>query len=364
MDENLRRRLLLALLRPAFGAAAPEPEDADDLLDAVDDAFADLRRALDRAVDPHAPDGLADAVPVAVRAVAAAVDALERGVRQPGALEVVLAAMPLAAQVGVLPGHPAQGMAGAVELIALLDALHRAGLGLEAAGWPEGSEAAVRGSARIDGTWQLLEPGVPVSGFGATPVTLHDATRAREGGALVDLARVGNLSAGSGGEVGDRVRRTPAKQVEALVELCRRIVRTADPSPEPGIWVARARSLARRVGAAAAALHGLPDPFETGPAGVGSEAGELAPNAAADAPVASGGRHWSREQAIRRLETVAAEFRRHEPQGFVAVAVDAVVARARLDLFRLLEEMIPDDRNRAEALQRLGLRAPDADNGD
>jgi type VI secretion system protein ImpA len=68
----------------------------------------------------------------------------------------------------------------------------------------------------------------------------------------------------------------------------------------------------------------------------------------------------NREDALRRLDELAAFFRRTEPYSPVAYTLDEAVRRARLPWPEWLAEAVPDRQQRDAILHRLGLR-PEAD---
>ena len=67
----------------------------------------------------------------------------------------------------------------------------------------------------------------------------------------------------------------------------------------------------------------------------------------------------TRESALDQLAEIAAFFSKTEPQSIVGPALKELVRRGRMNVYALLREMIPDDRDRVAALQRLGLREPE-----
>jgi type VI secretion system protein ImpA len=66
----------------------------------------------------------------------------------------------------------------------------------------------------------------------------------------------------------------------------------------------------------------------------------------------------SREEALRGLETIAAFFRRTEPQSALSYTLDEAVRRARLPWLDLLSEVLPDRTSFESMLTALGIRPP------
>lgn len=97
--------------------------------------------------------------------------------------------------------------------------------------------------------------------------------------------------------------------------------------------------------------------------------GERPPSENESAPVTRAGEAsavavqapMTRDTALNQLTEIAAFFVRTEPQSVVGPALRELVRRGRMDVYALLREMIPDDGDRATALQRLGLREPEED---
>jgi type VI secretion system protein ImpA len=66
----------------------------------------------------------------------------------------------------------------------------------------------------------------------------------------------------------------------------------------------------------------------------------------------------TRESALRSLETLAAFFRRTEPQSPLSYTLDEAVRRARMPWLELLDEVIADRSSRDAFLTTLGIRPP------
>ncbi len=73
-----------------------------------------------------------------------------------------------------------------------------------------------------------------------------------------------------------------------------------------------------------------------------------------------GGPVTSRNQALETVLHVADYFERHEPQSMIAHSLRDVVRRARMPLVDLLAELLPDDAQRSEFLQRAGIKSESA----
>ena len=68
----------------------------------------------------------------------------------------------------------------------------------------------------------------------------------------------------------------------------------------------------------------------------------------------------TREDALRLLSEVATFFRRTEPHSPLSYTLEEAVRRARMSLFDLLTEVVPDADQREGMLLRLGVRPPAA----
>jgi type VI secretion system protein ImpA len=79
---------------------------------------------------------------------------------------------------------------------------------------------------------------------------------------------------------------------------------------------------------------------------------------AGGAMVARPGVFATREQALEMLNAVAKFFREREPHSPISYALDTMVERARMPLFELLAELLPDDDARKRVLQNAGIRPP------
>ena len=83
--------------------------------------------------------------------------------------------------------------------------------------------------------------------------------------------------------------------------------------------------------------------------------------ARAAAPSAGGGAPGpiaSRDDALRRLDEVAAWFRRNEPQSPMAYTLAEASRRGRMSLPDLLAELVPDHATRSQILTSLGIKPP------
>ncbi len=107
--------------------------------------------------------------------------------------------------------------------------------------------------------------------------------------------------------------------------------------------------------------------------GLSLDAASPAENGAADtsghpgAPIATGGFRASganatkdREGALRCLTEIAAFFKTTEPHSPIGYALDTVIARARMPLPALLEDLLSDDATRQSFLTTAGIRLPPA----
>ncbi len=66
----------------------------------------------------------------------------------------------------------------------------------------------------------------------------------------------------------------------------------------------------------------------------------------------------NREQALEMLNAVARFFRQQEPHSPISYALDSMVERARMPLFELLADLLPDEDVRTRVLQNAGIRPP------
>ncbi|HEX2891249.1 type VI secretion system protein TssA [Vineibacter terrae] len=76
------------------------------------------------------------------------------------------------------------------------------------------------------------------------------------------------------------------------------------------------------------------------------------------AGVARPGTFNTREQALEMLNAVAKFFREREPHSPISYALDSMIERARMPLFDLLAELLPDEEVRTRVLQNAGIRPP------
>ncbi len=84
-----------------------------------------------------------------------------------------------------------------------------------------------------------------------------------------------------------------------------------------------------------------------------------APAAGAEgALIARPGVFANREQALDMLNAVARFFREREPHSPISYALDSMVERARMPLFELLADLLPDEDVRTRVLQNAGIRPP------
>lgn len=86
-------------------------------------------------------------------------------------------------------------------------------------------------------------------------------------------------------------------------------------------------------------------------------AAPVAAPATATLPLSPGGAPASREEAIRRLEEIAAFFRATEPHSPIAYSIETLARRARMPLPALLEEVLPDKAARHAMLSMLGIQS-------
>ncbi|TWT08713.1 type VI secretion system protein TssA [Reyranella sp. CPCC 100927] len=76
------------------------------------------------------------------------------------------------------------------------------------------------------------------------------------------------------------------------------------------------------------------------------------------AMIARPGSFASREQALEMLNAVAKFFREREPHSPISYALDSMIERARMPLFDLLADLLPDEDVRTRVLQNAGIRPP------
>ncbi|MCW5746308.1 MAG: type VI secretion system protein TssA [Alphaproteobacteria bacterium] len=76
------------------------------------------------------------------------------------------------------------------------------------------------------------------------------------------------------------------------------------------------------------------------------------------AMIARPGAFASREQALEMLNAVARFFREREPHSPISYALDSMIERARMPLFDLLADLLPDEDARRRVLQNAGIRPP------
>ena len=93
-------------------------------------------------------------------------------------------------------------------------------------------------------------------------------------------------------------------------------------------------------------------------AGAGGEAVPGAAGGGGAAAIARPGSFATREQALDMLNAVAKFFREREPHSPISYALETMVDRARMPLFDLLAELMPDEDARRRVLQNAGIRPP------
>jgi type VI secretion system protein ImpA len=76
------------------------------------------------------------------------------------------------------------------------------------------------------------------------------------------------------------------------------------------------------------------------------------------AVIARPGEFASREQALQMLNAVAKFFREREPHSPISYALESMIERARMPLFDLLADLLPDEDARKRVLQNAGIRPP------
>lgn len=80
--------------------------------------------------------------------------------------------------------------------------------------------------------------------------------------------------------------------------------------------------------------------------------------AAGGAAIARPGTFATREQALEMLNAVAKFFREREPHSPISYALESMIERARMPLFDLLADLLPDEDARRRVLQNAGIRPP------
>ncbi len=106
-----------------------------------------------------------------------------------------------------------------------------------------------------------------------------------------------------------------------------------------------------------------PLPAETGAPGESAGGGGGAPDSGGGGTgfggfANTGARTASREDALKALETIAAYFRKTEPNSPLSYTLDDAIRRAKLTWAELMEEVVPDPTTRAAILSSLGIRPP------
>lgn len=76
------------------------------------------------------------------------------------------------------------------------------------------------------------------------------------------------------------------------------------------------------------------------------------------AMIARSGTFATREQALEMLKAVAKFFREQEPHSPISYALESMIERARMPLFDLLADLLPDEDARRRVLQNAGIRPP------
>ena len=93
-------------------------------------------------------------------------------------------------------------------------------------------------------------------------------------------------------------------------------------------------------------------------AGATAGAADGAAAAGGAAAIARPGSFATREQALEMLNAVAKFFREREPHSPISYALESMIERARMPLFDLLADLLPDEDARRRVLQNAGIRPP------
>lgn len=113
-------------------------------------------------------------------------------------------------------------------------------------------------------------------------------------------------------------------------------------------------------------VHGEAAPAE-GQEDAAAEAPAESVDGATDAPVAARapGVVTTREEAFKAMLEIAGFFRRTEPHSSIAMALETLVRRGRLDFLGLIAELVPDENQRRDLLIRAGIEpSSTSDNND
>ena len=198
-----------------------------------------------------------------------------------------------------------------------------------------------------------------------TPVALHQYQASARLATLDSASRQQRIQAGT----------APFEDIEKDARTVGRLAmgKLRDEAAEAAAaWQAMASTLDERAGADAPSTSHVRDRIE--------EIREIASRYAPDAPTqevppastgapsaappqsegvpAPGPQTMTRESALHSLETIAAFFRRTEPQSPLSYTLDEAVRRARLPWMELLEEVMGDRGSRDAFLTTLGIRPP------
>jgi type VI secretion system protein ImpA len=93
-------------------------------------------------------------------------------------------------------------------------------------------------------------------------------------------------------------------------------------------------------------------------AGTDGAAGPGAVMGGVQGAMARPGSFATREQALTMLKAVAKFFREQEPHSPISYALETMIDRARMPLFDLLADLLPDEDARRRVLQNAGIRPP------
>ncbi|MDQ1077863.1 type VI secretion system protein TssA [Pseudoroseomonas cervicalis] len=248
----------------------------------------------------------------------------------------------------------------------------------------EGRAAPLAGLAGSSADGTLMQPLRRLALFrraDGSGVSLYQWTLAEETAALADAKRrEARLASGIADlSVLEREAAAAAPQWQALGEAAgaalsawdafdaqctARFGDAAPPTRRVAELLTRMQELATRFGGAttpapAATPADVPPPAAPLAAAAVPVAAPAPTMAAATAalPPASGGAPASREDAIRRLEDIAAYFRATEPHSPIAYSIETLARRARMPLPALLEEVLPDKAARHAMLSMLGIQS-------
>ncbi|MFB9971280.1 type VI secretion system protein TssA [Pseudoroseomonas cervicalis] len=238
----------------------------------------------------------------------------------------------------------------------------------------EGRAAPLAGLAGSSADGTLMQPLRRLALFrraDGSGVSLYQWNLAEETAALADAKRrEARLASGIADlSVLEREAAAAAPQWQALrqaagdalsawhafdAQCSARFGEAAPPTRRVAEVLERMQDLAVRFGGAASATSPAAAPVAA-PAAVAAT--PIAAPAPAALPPASGGAPASREEAIRRLEDIAAFFRATEPHSPIAYSIETLARRARMPLPALLEEVLPDKAARHAMLSMLGIQS-------